>query len=269
LIRYGRSLIVNTSYYYGPRGRIGQITNGLNCQNCHLNAGTKAFGSNFATVSTRYPTFKERSGSIETINNKIEDCFERSLNGKQIDSNSREMKAMVAYLQWLGKDVKKGSHLEGSGIEELPFLNRPADIKKGEVVYTVKCKVCHGANGQGQLNATGLEYTFPPLWGPNSYNIGASMYRLSKFAGYVKNSMPLGVNRWQRISNEDAWDVAAFVNSKSHPFKDVSKDWPKLASKPFDYPFGPYADSLFLEKQRKYGPFKPIKDHYALLKEKH
>src|SRR6202007_2356799 len=115
---------------------------------------------------------------------------------------------------------KKGSHIVGSGIEELPFMNRPADVKKGEVVYMVKCKICHGADGKGRLSLSGSLYSFPPLWGPNSYNIGASMYRLSKLSGYVKNNMPLGVKPGQRISNEDAWDVAAFVNSQFHPFKD-------------------------------------------------
>jgi cytochrome c len=35
------------------------------------------------------------------------------------------------------------------------------------------------------------EYTYPPLWGANSYNSGAGLYRISRFAGY-KINMPLG-----------------------------------------------------------------------------
>ncbi|HEY4154845.1 MAG TPA: cytochrome C, partial [Puia sp.] len=38
LIRYGRKLIVNTSYYFGPKGIISHLANGMNCQNCHLEA---------------------------------------------------------------------------------------------------------------------------------------------------------------------------------------------------------------------------------------
>jgi thiosulfate dehydrogenase len=37
----------------------------------------------------------------------------------------------------------------------------------------------------------------------------------------------------------------------------LSKDWPRIAGKPFDHPFGPYADA-FSEAQHKLGPFGPI-----------
>jgi thiosulfate dehydrogenase len=266
LIKYGRSLIVNTSYFLGPKGIIAHKSNGINCQSCHLNAGTKNLGNNFSLVVSSYPKFKERSGAMETIVKKVEDCFERSLNGKKIDSNGREMKAFVAYLKWIGKNVKKGTKPQGSGIEELPFLNRAADTLKGRMVYESKCKTCHGKNGEGILNRTALTYIYPPLWGVNSYNIGASIYRVSKFAGYVKNNMPFGADyKNKQLTDEEAWDVAAFVNSQYHPYKSISTDWPKLSTKPYDYPFGPYADHLFTKEQRKYGPYAPIKKYYASL----
>lgn len=264
LIKYGRTLIVNTAYYFGPKGVIAHKSNGMNCQNCHLNAGTKLFGNNFSLTATGYPRFKERSGVVENYVKKVQDCFERSLNGEKIDSNSREMKAFVAYLKWIGKNVKKGTKPEGSGIEELAFLDRPADTAKGHIVFTAKCQTCHQKNGQGTLNAGGWGYTYPPLWGEHSYNIGASIYRLSKFAGFIKNNMPFGADhQHEQLSNDEAWDVAAFVNSQQHAYKNVSFDYPKLSTKPYDDPFGPYADKRFSETQRKYGPYGPIKSYYA------
>lgn len=269
LVKYGRALVVNTSYYFGPNGIVAHKSNGMNCQNCHLNAGTKLFGNNFSLTATGYPRFKDRSGIVETYVRKVEDCFERSLNGSKIDSNSREMKAFVAYLKWVGKNVKKGVKPEGSGIEELAFLDRPADTARGRLVYVSKCQTCHQKNGDGVLNAAKTGYTYPPLWGDHSYNIGASIYRLSKFAGYVKSNMPFGSDHMhEQLSNEQAWDVAAFVNSQPHPFKNVSADWPKIATKPYDCPFGPYADTRFSVTQRKYGPFAPIKKYYAALSKK-
>jgi thiosulfate dehydrogenase len=199
---------------------------------------------------------------------KVEDCFERSLSGSRIDSNSREMKAFVAYLKWIGKNVKKGTKPAGSGIEELAFLDRPADTAVGRAVYVSKCQVCHGKNGEGLLNASGTAYTYPPLWGEHSYNIGASIYRLSKFAGFVKHNMPYNADKNAQLTTEQAWDVAAFVNSQFHPYKNIEGDWPKLATKPYDYPFGPYADSLFSKDQRKYGPYGPIKKYYPGLAKK-
>src|SRR6476646_8866634 len=38
LIRYGKDLIAHTAKYYGKKGIIAPITNGMNCQNCHLEA---------------------------------------------------------------------------------------------------------------------------------------------------------------------------------------------------------------------------------------
>jgi thiosulfate dehydrogenase len=64
------------------------------------------------------------------------------------------------------------------------------------------------------------------------------------------------------LTDEEAWDVAAYVNSMPRPSKDLSMDWPKIAKKPFDHPFGPYVDP-FSEEQHKFGPYKPIKDWYA------
>lgn len=257
-IKYGRELIVHTAAYFGPKGKIRRLTNGMNCQNCHSEAGTKIWALNYSAVASTYPQFKARSNKVVSIASRINGCFERSLNGKKLDTASREMEAMIAYMKWLGKDVKKGHKPEKNAVEKLPYLDRAASPVKGRLVYQNLCKSCHGENGAGQLNEKGTEYTFPPLWGADSYNDGAGLYRLSNFAGFVKNNMPLGTSyEHPALSNEEAWDVAAFVNSQPRPHKDQSADWKDLAKKPIDFPFGPYKDR-FSETQHKYGPFKPI-----------
>ncbi len=254
-IRYGRELIANTAYYLGPNGKVAKISNGMNCQNCHLEAGTKPWGNNYGAVASTYPKYRDRSGTIETIQKRINDCIQRSLNGKPLDSNSQEMKAMVNYIKWLGSDVPKGVKPKGSGIMDLPKLARAADPAKGKIVYIQNCEKCHGKNGEGLPNqAEGNSY-YPPLWGSKSYNTGAGLFRLSRFAGFVRNNMPHPTNYHQpQISVEAAWDVAAFVNSQPRPNMNISKDWPNISKKNFDHPFGPYADSLS-EKQHKYGPW--------------
>lgn len=260
LVQYGKELIAHTSEYLGPKGKIAQISNGMNCQNCHINAGTQPWGNNYFAVEANYPKFRERSGAIENQVKRVNDCFERSLNGKAIDSSSREMKAILAYIKWLGSDVSPKTTPKGSGIFKLKSLKRPSDPEKGRIVYESKCQSCHQANGEGIRAADGKNFTYPPLWGNNSYNQGAGLYRISNFAGYVKYNMPLGVTYEKpQLTDEEAWDLGAFVNSQPRPYKNLSKDWPNIAGKPFDHPFGPYADP-FTEKQHKYGPYKPIKD---------
>jgi thiosulfate dehydrogenase len=258
LITYGKQLIAKTSKYLGPRGSVATISNGMNCQNCHLEAGTKYFGNNYSAVYSTYPRFRARSGSLEGIYKRVNDCLERSLNGSPLDTNSREMQAIRAYIKWLGQNVEKNVKPVGSGIRDLPFLQRAADPAKGKIVYIDKCQRCHGANGGGVLEDDSTTYKYPPLWGPHSYNTGAGLFRISRFAGYVKDNMPFGAtHNSPEIANEDAWDVAAFVNAQPRPLKKFAQDWPDIASKPVDHPFGPYADG-FSERQHKYGPFEPM-----------
>lgn len=259
LVIYGEELIANTSKYLGPNGSVAHITNGMNCQNCHLNAGKKTWGNNYGAVASTYPKFRDRSGSIETIYKRVSDCMERSLNGSTLDSNANEMKAMIAYIKWVGHEVEKDSVPKGSGIKPPEYLDRAANSSNGKIVYQNKCQSCHGTNGEGLMAADGLGYTYPPLWGKKSYNIGAGLYRLSRFAGYVRDNMPFNQSTHQNpsLSDEECWDVAAFVNSQPRPTKDLSSDWPNISKKPVDHPFGPYTDG-FSETQHKFGPFKPI-----------
>lgn len=259
MVIYGEELIMHTSRYLGPMGSVKQISNGMNCQNCHLDAGTRSWGNSYGAVYSTYPKFRERSGSNESIYKRVNDCFERSLNGTALDSTSKEMKAIYAYMKWLGKDVAKGTRPHGVGLEKLTYLNRAADPAKGKLVYAEKCQTCHGPNGEGQPGLDGSEYATPPLWGKNSYNDGAGLFRLSNFASFVKNNMPFNQasHKNPALTVEEAWDVAAYVNSQERPHRDQSMDWPDASKKPVDFPFGPYADSFSVE-QHKFGPYAPI-----------
>lgn len=264
LIRYGKELIAHTAVYFGPKGKVASISNGMNCENCHLDAGTRFLGNNYSAVYATYPKFRARSGSIETIYKRVNDCFERSLNGKAIDSSSLEMKAIYAYIQWLGENVPKGTKPTGAGIADIPLLGRPADPDIGKHIYTQKCQRCHSENGEGLLNTAGNDYKYPPLWGEHSYNNGAGLFRISRLAGYIRYNMPFtpldndNDTDDAPLTDEQAWDVAAYINSQPRPQKKYDGDWPDISTKPFDHPFGPYADN-FTEAQHKYGPFGEIK----------
>ncbi|MEI9955325.1 MAG: c-type cytochrome [Ferruginibacter sp.] len=260
-IKYGEQLIKNTAAYLGPKGNVAQISNGMNCGNCHLEEGTRTDANCFAMVASSYPKFKARSGRMESIEFRVNDCMERSLNGKKLDSLSKEMIAIVAYIKWLGKDVPAKAKLKGIGLPNIDLLQRAASVNNGRAVYIAKCSSCHALNGEGVLNPNSIGYQYPPLWGNNSYNISAGMYMISQLARFVKYNMPYTALQQQpTITDEEAWDVAAFINSQQRPVKLFAQDWPAIKFKPFDFPFGPYTDT-FSVQLHKYGPFEMIKNY--------
>jgi thiosulfate dehydrogenase len=260
LILYGRELVAHTAVYLGPKGKVKAISNGMNCQNCHLKAGTVPFGNNYAAVASTYPKFRARSGTVESIEKRVNDCIERSLNGQKLPDQSLEMRALVAYIRWVGKEVPKDSIPKEAGIKPPPFLARAADSAKGKMVYQQKCSRCHGQNGKGLMHPNGLEWKYPPLHGENSFNIGAGLFRLTRFAGYVKANMPNDQATYDKpsLTDEEAWDVAGYILSLPRPSKDISADWPDISKKPVDHPFGPYSDG-YSEVQHKFGPFISMK----------
>lgn len=263
LVAYGRDLVAHTTDYFGDKGLVRPHSiNGLNCQNCHLEAGSKPFGNNYSGVAANYPKMRARSGKMESVSYRINDCIQRSLNGSPLDTNSREMQAMIAYITWLGANVPAKVSPKGVGLVDVPFLDRPADPALGAVVYTRSCASCHGPDGQG-LPLPDSPRFYPPLWGDRSYAESAGLFRMSRLAGYVKANMPFGVNYLSpQLSDPEAWDVAAFINSQPRPgHRFLAEDWPDVSKKNFDHPFGPYADP-FPEQQHKYGPFQPILDFY-------
>ncbi|PRZ22146.1 c-type cytochrome [Flavobacterium granuli] len=258
-VEYGKDLIAHTAKYLGPNGSVKQITNGMNCNNCHLDAGTKPWGNNYGSVYSMYPKMRARSGQVENLYKRVNDCMERSLNGQPLKEDEREMKAMIAYIEYIGSNVPKGKEANAAGIYDLEYLDRAANPVKGKALYNAKCASCHQINGEGILAADKKEYTYPPLWGKKSYNSGAGLFRISRFAGYIKYNMPLGATYENpQLSDEESWDIAAYVESLDRPSKDLSQDWPNISKKPVDHPFGPYSDK-YTETQHKYGPFKAIK----------
>ncbi|MDZ7581690.1 MAG: c-type cytochrome [Deltaproteobacteria bacterium] len=265
LIRYGALLLTDTYAQLGSGAKVEKMRfsgNGLNCTSCHQDKGTKQFGLPWMGVSQMYPQYRGREDKVAGLEERINGCFERSLNGKAMAVDSREMKAMVAYMNWLSKDKPKD--VFGLVSPKFEGPNRKADVKKGEAVYNRFCMSCHGENGE-RLSVRGGRWfgqpCHPPaLWGANSYNNGAGMNRLLTHAAFVHSNMPLGtVWNHPAITNEDTYDVAAYLSSKERPqMSGLEKDYPKLEKKAVDCPYPPYADE-FSQEQHQYGPYQPIK----------
>lgn len=167
-------------------------------------------------VYSRFPQYRARSGHVDLIEDRINDCLERSMNGRALDRASADMRDIVAYLAFLSRGVPAGAWVDGQGVPALEPL--AGDTARGARVYAGGCVSCHGADGGGTPVA-------PPLWGPRSYNIGAGMARVRTAAAFIRSAMPQ--SNPGSLTPQQAYDLAAYVNSKPRPdFARKELDWP-------------------------------------------
>lgn len=134
---------------------------------------------------------------------------------------SREVLALAAYITWLARGTEIGSNPKWRGQNTIaanalvPVAK--LDAGKGEAIFNERCTPCHGRDGQGV--AVGDKKP-GPLWGPASWNDGAGAARVYTLAGIIRYAMPyLDPGS---LTDEEAQEVAAFINSKprpSYPFK--------------------------------------------------
>ncbi|MGJ1197968.1 c-type cytochrome [Sphingobacterium spiritivorum] len=250
----GEKLIKETYNYFYKDGQ--KIGNRLACTNCHLNGGTKAFAAPYIGLSGVFPMYIGREDKIESLEERINGCFERSMNGQAIDVNSTEMRAIVTYIKQISAKAPIGKRIAGQGFVKVVVPERAANPKTGAVIFQKQCQSCHGNTGQGVKLANNKGYQYPPLWGEDSYNDGAGMARLLTAAKFIKANMPLGATYEAPVlSDEEAYDVAAYINSFPRPVKaNKEKDYPNLEKKPKDSPYPPFNDQIS-QLQHKYGPY--------------
>ncbi|MFG1422776.1 c-type cytochrome [Roseixanthobacter liquoris] len=273
LVRFGRSVLEATYAHVGPAAADPAMRfagNNLACANCHLNDGRKKFGLPLVAADADYPAYSARTARDLTLADRVNQCMTRSMNGRPMPADAPPMQALLAYLAVLSTHIPEDAKISGGGAGTMPELDRAADPVRGAAVFRAQCADCHGVSGQGvrrNVADAALGYGVPPLWGPDSFNDGAGMSRLMTLANFAHNNMPNGTD-WlmPQLSPQDAWDVAAFVESQSRPaLAGLERDFPDLLLKPIDAPYGPYADG-FSAAQHKYGPYGPIRAEIARLK---
>ncbi len=208
LVNEGRAIFVDTQHK-APE----YVSNGLNCANCHLEEGRKANSAPLWGAYTMYPAYRKKNDKVNSYADRLQGCFQFSMNGKAPPADGHVIRALTAYSYWLATGAPTGQSLPGRAYPEVPPPKGGYDLSRGRQIYTSQCAICHGPDGQGQKS--GADYVFPPLWGRDSYNWGAGMHRINTAAAFIKGNMPLG--KGGSLSDEDAWHVAAFMNSYERP----------------------------------------------------
>lgn len=179
----------------------------VSCSSCHAEGGMQPFASPVVGLPALFPMYSERAGRAISLEDRIEECFVRSENGVPIDYSGTLMKDIVDYIEWLSTPEPNRTAFQGRGLVHLPDLTPNPD--RGRNIYTSQCAGCHGVHGEGVGN------TFPPVWGPKSFNDGAGIHSVRKMAAFVQHNMPQ--NRSGILSPQEAYDVAAFLHGQPRP----------------------------------------------------
>jgi thiosulfate dehydrogenase len=187
----------------------------LRCTSCHLDAGRRANGSWIGSFA-HFPQYRSRRGAVELIEDRVNDCFRRSLNGKDLAPDGPDMRDIVAYLAFLSWRSPVGAPAPNTRLQRFAAL--VADTAAGHRTFGTTCARCHGDAGQGTPVA-------PPLWGPRSFNIGAGMARVRTAASFIRDNMPF--DGPGTLTDQQAIDVAAYVVSQPRPdYPGKELDWP-------------------------------------------
>lgn len=265
-VRYGRELMLHTTYYIGPNGINGKyLGNKMNCTNCHQDAGTKPFSFSLLTSFRNYPQYRAREGKVLSMAERINNCIMHPHLGKPLPLDSKEMIAILSYLKWLSDSSKIDKDTKGLKNIEISFPSIAASSKRGEALYVMYCNRCHGPSGEGQMQYDSATYTYPPLWGSKAYQPGSSMHRIIKLAQWLVPNMPYDKATYEKpvLTSEEALDLAAFINDDEIHQRPFVKEfqYPHFEEKALDYDKGPFNDT-FSVAQHKYGPFQPIINYW-------
>ncbi len=238
-IRRGLALVLHT-----PDSLSRYAPGNISCSNCHLGAGRNPDAAPLTGSHARFPKYLDRTGAVIGLADRVNYCFTRSLAGAKLPPESREMQDILAYIAWLSRDVPVGAGgaLPGaSGVPSMPGGAALAgDAGRGRQVYAARCVACHQLDGQG-IRAAGA--SFPALWGPRSFSVGASMARQSKAASFIWHNMPLGAGR--SLTPQEAFDVAAYITSQPRPDSPgKERDWPSGGA-PSDVPYATHGRAAF------------------------
>uniref|UniRef100_A0A7V5CU07 C-type cytochrome n=1 Tax=Acidobacterium capsulatum TaxID=33075 RepID=A0A7V5CU07_9BACT len=192
---------------FTPKYAAAWTGNTLSGTDCHLMDGTVPHAAPLANIANLFPAYSKRAGHVITLEQRIQECFVRSENGRPLPVTSPQMKALVAYMQYLSQDGVKGRSSPGRGLVPLPALT--GDSSRGRAVYIAKCAACHQPSGAGVAGA------YPPVWGAEAYNTGAGMHRVPVMAAWVQHNMPL--DHPGSLTPQQSYDVAAYIDQQPHP----------------------------------------------------
>ncbi len=235
MVKLGEDILNNTDTHPLTKDLVGDT---LQCKSCHLKGsdgkpGTGLGIGTFMGTATAFPAFSKREKTVQSLQDRINNCFMRSMNGKRPIIDTKASMAMATYITWLSTgapmkmDTKRpcsplNSNRWAKNAKKFAKIQKKAthaNYVNGKKIFEAKCAMCHGADGAGMG-------TFPPLWGQKNgkwlaYNTGAGMSKLNKSAAWIQSNMPLG--QGGTLKDQEAADIMLYVDAQPRADFDLRK----------------------------------------------
>ena len=236
MVKLGEDILSHTNTHPLTKDLVGDK---LQCTSCHLKGsdgkpGTGHGIGTFIGTATAFPAYSKREKTVQTLQDRINNCFMRSMNGKRPIIDTKASVAMATYVTWLstGMPMKMDTKRPCSPLNSKRWAKNAKKFAKiqrkathanyvhGKKLFEAKCAMCHGKDGAGMG-------TFPPLWGQDkhghwlAYNTGAGMSKLNKGAAWVQSNMPLG--QGGTLKDQEAADIMLYVDAQPRADFDLKK----------------------------------------------
>ena len=127
-IRRGLALLTRTTDSL-PAHAPGNIQ----CASCHVDGGRRSDAASLLGVYARYPRYMDRADAVVSIEERVNNCFMRSLAGTPLADDGRDMRDILAYLAFLSQAVPRDARVRGQGMPTMPALT--GDSARGAPLF--------------------------------------------------------------------------------------------------------------------------------------
>jgi len=139
-VEYGRQLIRDTARNMGPAHEdptMRYTGTSMDCASCHLDTGTRPGTLSLLQAAQRYPRFSGRDGREGDLRDRINGCMTRSMNGRELDRESVQMRSMEMYIRQLNNQYAVMGETRQMPDEPPTFTepDRAADVAAGRLVF--------------------------------------------------------------------------------------------------------------------------------------
>src|SRR5699024_12467716 len=97
--------------------------------------------SSMVGITEKFPTM--RRGEFTTLEDRVNGCFIRSMNGTELEEDSRELTAIIKYFEFISEDVESEDDITWRMTNDMEEVPEHSVADGGELCIKEECIACH------------------------------------------------------------------------------------------------------------------------------